>query len=114
MAIPADVDAYIGAFPADTQAQLKKLRAAIRRAAPRAEETISYNMPAYVVDGKKIVWFAGFKAHIGFYPGAAAVAAFKKDLARYKQAKGSVQFPLSERLPLDLVARIVKYRLRES
>jgi uncharacterized protein YdhG (YjbR/CyaY superfamily) len=108
---PADLDAYISGFPEEVQTLLRKMRRTIGKAAPNAEETISYNVPAFALRGKKLVWFAAFKSHIGFYPGAAAIAAFKKELSRYKTAKGSAQFPFSEPLPLDLVSRIVKFRL---
>jgi uncharacterized protein YdhG (YjbR/CyaY superfamily) len=107
-----DVDAYIGGFPEGAQAGLRKMRLTIRKAASNAEETISYNVPAFTLRGKKLVWFAAFKSHIGFYPGAAAIAAFKKDLSQYKTGKGSVQFSFNEPLPLGLVSRIVKFRLR--
>jgi uncharacterized protein YdhG (YjbR/CyaY superfamily) len=108
---PADLDGYISGFPEEVQTLLRKMRRTIGRAAPNAEETISYNVPAFTLRGKKLVWFAAFKAHIGFYPGAAAIAAFKKELSPYKTAKGSVQFPFKDPLPLDLVSRIVKFRL---
>jgi len=107
----SNVDAYIGGFPPNTRIQLKKMRDTVREAAPKAEETISYNMPTFVLGGKKLVWFAGFKSHIGFYPGAAAIAAFKEELSPYKTAKGSVQFPLSDPLPVELVKRIVRFRV---
>jgi uncharacterized protein YdhG (YjbR/CyaY superfamily) len=113
-AAPADVDDYINGFPASAQTLLRQMRSTIRKAAPKAQETISYNMPAFELRGKRLVWFAGFKSHIGFYPGAAAITAFSKELSAYKTAKGSVQFPLSDPLPLDLVSRIVKFRLERS
>lgn len=111
MSTPADLDGYISGFPEEVQALLGKMRRTIGRAAPNAEETISYNVPAFTLRGKKLVWFAAFKSHIGFYPGAAAIAAFKKELSPYKTAKGSVRFPFKHPLPLDLVSRIVKFRL---
>jgi uncharacterized protein YdhG (YjbR/CyaY superfamily) len=106
-----EVEDYISGFSAPVRTLLNEMRRTIRKAAPKASEAISYDMPAFVINGKKLVWFAGFKAHIGFYPGAAAIAAFKKELAAYKTAKGSVQFPLSEPLPVELVSRIVKFKL---
>jgi len=109
---PADLDDYISGFPEEVQTLLRKMRLTIGKAAPNAEETISYNVPAFALRGKKLVWFAAFKSHIGFYPGAAAIAAFKKELSEYKSAKGSVQFPFTRPLPLDLVSRIVKFRLK--
>ncbi len=89
------------------------MRETIRKAAPKAEETISYGMPAYKLKGT-LVWFAAHSNHIGFYPGVSGIAAFKKELSPYKSAKGSVQFPVDEPLPLGLVARIVKFRLKEA
>ncbi|HZY97471.1 MAG TPA: DUF1801 domain-containing protein [Candidatus Cybelea sp.] len=112
--VPRDFNDYLSAFPKNVQMLLGKMRLAIKKAAPKAQETISYNVPAFAMNGKKIVWFAAFKSHIGFYPGAAAIAAFKKELAGYKTAKGSVQFPFDEPLPLSLVARIVEFRLSQS
>ncbi len=114
MPAPQHTDGYIRDFPAATQAMLEQMRATIRAAAPNAEETISYNMPSYVLDGERLVWFAGFKSHIGFYPGAAAIAEFKKELSPYKTAKGSVQFPVSDALPLRLIARMVKFRVKQA
>ena len=111
MKAPANIDDYIGGFPKEVQILLRKMRLTIGKAASNAEETISYNVPAFTLPGKKLVWFAAFKSHIGFYPGAAAIAAFKTELAQYKTAKGSVQFPFKDPLPLDLVSRIVKFRL---
>jgi uncharacterized protein YdhG (YjbR/CyaY superfamily) len=110
---PQDFNDYLAAFPPSVQTLLKKMRQTIKRAAPKAKETISYNIPTFTVNGKKLVWFAAFKSHIGFYPGAAAIKTFKKELSPYKTAKGSVQFPFDEPLPLDLVTRIVKSRLAD-
>lgn len=109
----ADVDSYIAAFPKATQILLRKIRAAIRKAAPEAEEGIGYGMPAYTFHGP-LVYFAGYDRHIGFYPGAAGLANFKKEVSVYKSAKGSVQFPLGQPMPLDLVARIVAFRVKEN
>ena len=106
------VDEYIEQFTGETRLRLEKMRRTIRRAAPKAVEVISYSMPAYRQDGI-LVWFAGFKNHIGFYPGAQGIAQFKKELAGYKSAKGSVQFPHNEPLPLALITRIVKHRVGE-
>lgn len=112
-AIAPDVDAYIAGFPKPTQTLLKKIRAVIRKAAPEAEEGIGYQMPAYKFHGP-LVYFAGYDHHIGLYPGAAGIANFKKEVASYKTAKGSVQFPLDKPLPVDLVARIVAFRVKEN
>ena len=107
-----DIDDYIRRFPERTQRLLTKMRKTIRRAAPEAQETISYGMPAFRLDGI-LVWFAAHKAHIGFYPRASAIAAFKNDLSAFKMARGSVQFPFDEPLPLAVVSRIVKFRVKE-
>ena len=109
----SDAASYISGFPEDTQKLLKQLRETIRKAAPDAEEMISYQMPAYKYHGI-LVYFAGYKKHIGFYPGAEGIAAFKKELSGYKGAKGSVQFPLDKPLPLDLVTEIVKFRVQQN
>ncbi len=109
---PKNIDDYIDSFPREVRQLLEKIRLTVRKAAPKAEETISYGMPAFRLDGI-LVWFAGYKHHIGFYPGASGIAAFKKELSAYKGAKGSVQFPIDKPLPLALVSRIVKFRLEE-
>lgn len=112
-AIPKNIDEYIAACPADIQGRLQELRATIRKAAPDAEETISYKMPTFKLNGN-LVYFAAFKTHIGFYPIPTGIEAFKKDLSVYKTAKGSVQFPNDQPLPLKLVTRIVKFRVKEN
>jgi uncharacterized protein YdhG (YjbR/CyaY superfamily) len=108
------VDEYIKSFPENIQDRLNQIRASIRENAPEAEESIAYNMAAYKTDGKPLVYFAGFKKHIGFYATPTGHAQFAKDLSKYKQGKGSVQFPLDKPLPLDLIARIVKFRVAEN
>lgn len=108
----ASIDEYIASFPKETQKLLKQLRATIKKAAPKAEEVISYQMPTYKLNGA-LVHFAGYEKHIGFYPTPSAIAAFKKDLAAYKSSKGAVQFPLDKPLPLALVTKIVKFRVKE-
>lgn len=108
-----NVDAYIASFPTDVQVMLQELRATIKKAAPKAEEVISYEMPAYKYKGM-LVYFAAYKNHIGFYPTSSGIAAFKKELSVYKGAKGSVQFPLNKALPLSLISKIVKYRVNEN
>lgn len=110
---PVDADTYIAGYPKETQKNLKQLRATIKKAAPQAEEIISYGMPAYKWNGM-LVYFAAYEKHIGFYPGTSGIAAFKKELASYKTSKGTVQFPVEEALPLPLVTRIVKFRLKEN
>ena len=107
------VSKYISGFPEETQKLLKQLRQTIKTAAPEAEEVISYSMPGYKKNGM-LVWFAGYSGHIGFYPGASGIEAFKNELSIYKGAKGSVQFPLTKPLPLDLIGDIVKFRVSEN
>ena len=107
------IDEYISAFPEDIQRILNDLRQAIRDAAPEADETINYQMPTFTLDGN-LVHFAAFKNHIGFYPTPSGIEAFKEELSRYKGAKGSVQFPIDEPLPLPLIRRIVEYRVQEN
>jgi uncharacterized protein YdhG (YjbR/CyaY superfamily) len=104
------IDAYIATFPQDIQALLEALRATIRAAAPDAEEKISYQMPTFFLNGN-LVHFAAHLNHIGFYPTPSGIDAFQQELAIYKGAKGSVQFPIDQPLPLDLVSRIVQYRV---
>ncbi len=108
-----DVDAYLATFSEDTQERLKLVRALIKREAPNAVEMISYGMPGYKLGGKPLVYFAGFKNHIGFYATPTGHEAFAKELSVYKQGKGSVQFPLDQPLPLELIARIVQFRVQE-
>jgi uncharacterized protein YdhG (YjbR/CyaY superfamily) len=110
---PATVDEYIAQFPADVQAVLNQVRAVIRDAAPGAVERISYQMPGYYLKGM-LVWFAAHKRHIGFYPTASGIAAFQEELAAYKGAKGSVQFPLDQPMPVDLIRRIVQFKVAEN
>lgn len=108
--IASNVDEYISEFPEHTQYLLQELRAAIRKAAPQATEKISWRMPTFYLNGN-IAHFAGYKKHIGFYPGAEAMENFKDEMVMYKTSKGAVQFPLDKPLPLDLVAKIIKYNI---
>jgi len=110
---PKDIDEYIARYPKTTQKLLEQFRATVKKAAPKAEEVISYGMPAFKSNGL-LVWFAAYSKHLGFYPRVSAIAAFTKELSAYKGAKGSVQFPLDKPLPLGLVARIVKFRVKEN
>lgn len=109
----ADIDHYISAFPESIRNLLEQVRATIHKAAPDAEETISYAIPTFTLHGN-LVHFAGYQHHIGFYPGAAGIAAFKDELSVYKGAKGSVQFPLDKPMPLALITRIVKFRVEQN
>ncbi|MGN6164426.1 MAG: iron chaperone [Flavisolibacter sp.] len=110
---PADTNQYIATFPKETQQLLQQVRTTVIKAAPKAEEVISYGMPGFKLNGM-LVWFAGYKNHIGFYPKASGIEAFKKELSVYKHAKGSVQFPLDKPLPLALITKIVKFRVAEN
>jgi uncharacterized protein YdhG (YjbR/CyaY superfamily) len=108
------IDDYIAEFPPGTRKALEEMRSLIKATAPGATETISYAMPTFDLNGHHLVHFAGFAKHIGFYPVPSGVAAFKEDLRPYKTGKGSVQFPLGQPLPVDLIRRIVAYRVEES
>jgi uncharacterized protein YdhG (YjbR/CyaY superfamily) len=110
---PTTIGEYIAAFPPAVRRRLSAMRATIRRHAPNAEERISYRIPTYFLNGN-LVHFAAFARHIGFYPGPAGITAFEDALSGYTHAKGSVQFPHDEPLPLDLVAAIVKFRVAEN
>ncbi|MGG4478959.1 iron chaperone [Paenibacillus illinoisensis] len=107
------VDEYISGFAPDVQVRLQVLRQIIREAAPNAEEKISYQMPTYALHGN-LVHFAAYKNHIGFYPAPSGIEAFRDELSVYKGAKGSVQFPLNQPLPEELIRRIVEFRLKEN
>jgi uncharacterized protein YdhG (YjbR/CyaY superfamily) len=108
-----NIDEYISNFPNDIQKILKQVRAIVKKAAPMAEETIKYEIPTYVYKGN-LVHFAAFKTHIGFYPSPSGIEAFKKELSIYKGAKGSVQFPLGKPMPLELISKIVEFRVKEN
>ncbi|MDF3027377.1 MAG: hypothetical protein K0S23_1684 [Fluviicola sp.] len=108
------VDEYIQEFEGETRERLIAIRKLIRETAPEAVESISYGMPAYKVNGKPLVYFAGYKSHVGFYATPTGHKAFEKELSKYKQGKGSVQFPLNEPLPIKLIKEIVLFRLAEN
>jgi uncharacterized protein YdhG (YjbR/CyaY superfamily) len=107
---PESIDEYIAAFPPATQVLLEQVRRAVRKAAPKAVECISYGIPAFRLEGNR-VHFAGYARHIGFYPMSRTIAEFKDDLSGYRRAKGSVQFPLDEPMPLRLIGRMVTFRM---
>jgi uncharacterized protein YdhG (YjbR/CyaY superfamily) len=109
-----DIEHYKKAFPKDVQVVLEKVRQTIRKAAPGAVEAISYQMPTFKLNGKNLVHFAAWKNHIGFYPTPSGTERFKKELSRYKGAKGSVQFPVDKPIPYELIRMIVSYRVKES
>ena len=108
--VPETVDQYIAAFPADVKKRMQQLRKTIKAAAPKAEEVISYQMPGYKYLGM-LVYFAAYKNHIGFYPGAGGVLEFYKELSSFKSAKGSVQFPHDRPIPFEIISKIVKFRV---
>lgn len=108
------VELYLQQFPSDVQDRLQLLRQLIKDIAPDAEESISYGIPAYKTHGKPLVYFAAFKNHIGLYATPSGHAEFAQELAGYKQGKGSVQFPFTEPLPLDLISRIIRFRTEEN
>jgi len=114
MSIFKTVDDYIASFPSETQTILEQVRTTIKKAAPETQESISYAMPAYKFNGKPLVYFAGYKNHIGFYATPTGHEAFEKELSVYKQGKGSVQFPIDKPMPLDLIERITKFRVEEN
>lgn len=113
MATPANTDEYIAGFPEDVQRILQEIRALIKETAPDAEEYIGYGLPGFKLKGKPLVYFGGYKHHIGFYATPTGHEAFAEELSKYKQGKGSVQFPLTEPMPMDLIRRIVEFRVSE-
>ena len=110
---PRNVDEYISGFPEATREILEQVRTTILTAAPEAEETISYAMPTYKLKGN-LIHFAAYKNHIGLYPTPNGIDGFKEELSRYKGAKGSVQFPIDQPMPLELIGRITKFRVAEN
>ena len=108
------IDEYIAGFPPGTQRALAEVRAVIKAAAPDAIETMSYAIPTFDLSGRHLVHFAGYERHVGFYPVASGIAAFKDDLKPYKRGKGSVQFPLDQPMPTELMRRIVTFRVAEN
>lgn len=107
------IDKYISTFPKDVQKKLETIRETIIKTAPEAEETISYQIPAFKLNGT-LIYFAGFKNHVSIYPAPRGDAEFKKELSEYKGGKGTVQFSLDKPIPLSLIRRIVKYRIKEN
>jgi len=108
-----NIDQYISSFPRETQILLKQMREIIQKAAPQAEEKISYAMPTYFLH-KNLVHFAAYKNHIGFYPSPSGLKAFYKEISKYKNSKGAVQFPIDKPLPKTLITKIVKFRVKEN
>ena len=107
-----DIDEYIANFPEDVCAILQKIRKTIKKAAPDAQETINYQMPTFNLNGN-LVHFAAFEKHIGFYPTPSAIEKFKREIDAYKNGKGSVQFPLDQPIPYELISRITEFRVKE-
>ena len=111
---PKDVDAYIAGFPRSVQTVLKRVRSIIRKTVPEAEEMITYQIPTYKLRDRRLLYFAAWKEHYSLYPSnATLVAAFKRELDGYELSKGTIRFPLSEPVPVDLIGRIAKFRARE-
>ena len=111
--VPANVDEYIADWPAEVRAVLKRIRSTVREAAPEAEESISYGMPAFRLNGP-LVYFAAFKNHIGFYPPVSGDERLMRAIAPYANEKGNLRFPLDQAIPYELISRIVKRRVREN
>ena len=108
------MDEYIGTFPEDLQKTLEELRETIKAAAPEAEETISYNIPTFKMNGKYLIYFAGWKSHISLYPIPVGSEVFNKQIAKYAEGKGTLKFPIDKPLPLKLITKIVKLKLAEN
>jgi uncharacterized protein YdhG (YjbR/CyaY superfamily) len=109
----SNIDEYIAGFPETTREILKQLRATIRKSVPEAEEAISYGIPTFKLYGN-LVHFAGYKNHIGFYPGATGIETFKDELSEYKLSKGTVQLPIDKPIPFDLISKIVDFRVKQN
>ena len=109
-----EVDKYISSFPGETQKILKKIRKIIRKEAPDSIESVTYKMPAYKTNGRPLIYFAGFTKHIGLYATPSAHTSFTDELSEYKHGKGSVQFPLDQPIPYDLIRNIVKFKVMEN
>ena len=111
---PQSIDEYIVGFPENVQQRLEKIRATIKKAAPKAQEKISYQIPTFTLDGKYVIYFAGFKNHISVYPAPRGSEEFKEELSAYGGGKGTVQFPLDKPVPYELISRIVKFRIKDN
>jgi len=108
------IDQYIGTFPEDVQKILEEIRVTIKAAAPDAKEKISYQIPAFELNGRNLVHFAGWKKHVSLYPIPAGDEAFEKEIAKYVAGKGTLKFPLDKPLPMKLISRIIKYRVADN
>jgi uncharacterized protein YdhG (YjbR/CyaY superfamily) len=112
---PKDIDEYIAGFPIEIQETLKQIRMTIRKVVPEAEESISYGIPTFMLNGTYLIYFAAYKKHIGFYPVPGGIDQVDKDFASYKTSgKGTIQFPLNEPIPLNLVSKLVKFKVKEN
>ncbi len=108
------LDAYIKACPKHTQPVLKKMRQAIAQAVPKAEEVISYNIPCFKLNGKYLIYFAGYEKHVSLYPVPRTTASLAKEISPYVAGKGTIKFPLSEPIPYDLIKKIAKAHVRQT
>lgn len=111
---PANIREYMEQFPKETQNILRNIYAIVKREAPKAEEKMSYGMPTFVLNGRNLVHFAGYKQHIGLYPTPNGITQFEAELQKYKHAKGTIQFQLDEPIPYDLIRKIVAFRVQET
>lgn len=111
---PTTIDQYIAGFPAETQALLEQVRQLIRKEVPEAEETISYGIPTFKLNGTYLIYFAGYKKHISVHPAPTADESFKEDFSPYKTGKGTLQFPLGQPLPTPLIIKVLKYLIRSN
>ena len=110
---PRNIDEYIAGFPEQVQAILQKIRATIKKAAPEAEETISYKMPTFNLHGRYLVYFAAYKKHVAIYPVPTGDEKFNQEISAYQAGKGTLQFPLAQPIPYRLISKVVKYRAQE-
>ena len=114
MTKPLDIDSYIASFPSETQALLQQFRETVNEAAPDAAEVISYGIPAFRMKSGMLAWFAAHTNHIGFYPRGSGIEEFMEELAGYKVSKGTIQFPLDKPLPVELIKKIIHFRVAEN
>ena len=112
--VPQNIDDYIADFPPEIQEILQRVRETIRKAAPDAEETISYNIPTFNLKGHYLIYFAGYKKHIGLYPVPIGNEELKEEMAPYVSGKGTLKFPLDKPIPYGLIRKLVKFRIREN
>ena len=111
---PKSIEEYIASFPPPVQDILQKVRATIKKAAPQAEETISYKMPTFMLNGQYLIYFAAYKKHIGLYPVPSGDTEFREEISAYQSGKGTLQFPLDQPIPYKLITRIVKFRAMDN